>query len=59
VSEQETRQESFLTQDQETAQECFTPLEQKAVQEILLPQGGDVLRDQPADFLPPQKIGRP
>jgi hypothetical protein len=39
VSEQETRQQTFLTQGQETSPECFPPPRQKAIQEFLLPQG--------------------
>jgi hypothetical protein len=57
VSEQETRQESFLLQDQETAQECFPPLGQKAVQEILLPQGGESIASSACGFFAASKIG--
>ena len=39
VSEQETRQESFLKQGQETLQECLPPRGQKAIKEFFLPQG--------------------
>jgi hypothetical protein len=39
VSEQETRQETFLPQGQETAQERSPPQRQKSIQEFLLPQG--------------------
>jgi hypothetical protein len=41
VSEQETRQETFLPQGQETFPERFRPQAQKAIQEFFLPQGSE------------------
>jgi hypothetical protein len=58
VSEQETRQESFLSQDQEAAQECFPPLGQELFKNSCCRRVVKVLRVQPADFLPPKKLGR-
>jgi hypothetical protein len=58
VSEQETRQEFFLPQDQEAAQECFPPLGKKLFKNSCCRRQVKVLRVRPADFLPPQKLGR-
>jgi hypothetical protein len=56
VSEQETRQESFLPQSQETAQESFRPRRQKTVQEFLLPQGGETAANSACGIFAAAKI---